>query len=677
MSHAHFQRFRFYAQGVEFFPSSGTRLSFRSRGVDALSVKCVPRGTLAGGDAVTVTYQPTEDAAPSTVFAGTVEQVSESSLAGRETYDDAVVSSPWSKMDRLVYQQQWGTPYGLVWSSGLVLNQGLNGRSIGFKSQLNEILAFASGRCGFTFDTLSGGQELPFDEVRDLTCAQAMNRVLRWFPKTVVRFDYSAGIPKILFAEPAPAPWIDEIDKSSVVRTLNAHPVSGVCVETVTTGDSSGAPYRAIANQIYPPTSDPSGVDVMHVTVNLAGASGSNTYETFSTVCDSEIDSSNPGWWKKYHPRLAKVSIPDITVKEHSFRSDMGDYPRKAGCSVEELVKFGLKARVETFTARISLKENGDGDREEDMVLQMKFVTTNAVSGKVYSRVVGSTSTSGETIPDGLARAIYEDRSATLQSIECTARVGASFPTVGETFEGLQLQSFEVDPANLTVKCHFGQPEHLSADDMAGLLSGFRNRIRSTSSFERNSGEKVDKENAKEFIGPIESTEFCPGVKSKTTIKSTENAGGIIHLDSSKLEPEDDVDVRDLTYKDDAGEDVEVKVLASEDIEIPEGVRSVNGESGKITVAGGNKIKVETSGKTITISYDEGDQPGPGPGPDDPDNPPSDDDGPHDNPDPCADHPGTYGDGGAPAEGDGSDEGEGGVKAGGEDEDGVGCEGCK
>ena len=237
MAHTHVQTFRYYANGVEFFPDAGTRLKFASRAADVLTVVGVPHGTLEGGDTVTVTYKASTASSATTVFSGTVEQVTESELGGTESYDDAVVSSPWSKLDRLVYQQQWAdlATGGTVWSSNLVLNQDLNGNSIGFKSQLNEILSFAATRCGFTFDVLSGGQQLPFDEVRDLTCAQAINRVLRWFPKKIVRFDYSPGTPNLVLAEPTAAAWISDVDKSSVVRTLNAHPVT-VSRQTPVTG---------------------------------------------------------------------------------------------------------------------------------------------------------------------------------------------------------------------------------------------------------------------------------------------------------------------------------------------------------------------------------------------------------------------------------------------------------
>ena len=606
MAHEHAQIFRFYANGVEFFPHAGTRLKFCSRAADVLTVSCVPAGTLEGGDTVSVTYLGT------TVFSGTVEQITESLGGGRDAWQDAVVSSPWSKLDRLVYQQQWANPAtgGFTWSSNLVLNQDLNGAAIGFKSQLNLIFSFASSRCGFTFDALSGGQQLPFDEVRDLSCAQAVNRVLRWFPKKIVRFDYSGETPKLVLAEPTAAQWTDNVDMSSVVSKINAHPISGVCLETVTTGDDNGIPYRKIENQVHPAGTDPAGVDTLHVSIQLAGSSSSNAYETLKPHCDSQISPSNAGWWKRYHPRLANVNVQDITVRQWSMREDPELYPNKTDCSVEELQKFGLRARVEKFTAHVSFRENGGDDEENDCILQMSFVTSNAVDGKTYTRAVGSSFTSGESIPAGLAKAIYDDRAQALESLECVLRLGESFPKIGETWQGLQLQSFEVDAADLTADCHFGQPSHLSADDMASVMSGFRNRCRSTSCWEREDGKRGAEDDPDEVIAPIETTEFCPGVKAKTTVRGAAGSSfGSIRLDSSKLDADETVEVHKLVVKgDDPKQDREFKILGTKDVEIKNGgVKSLNGLAGALTVIGGKSIKVETVGaNTIRVSFEEG-----------------------------------------------------------------------
>ena len=616
--HVHSQPFRFYytrgtASAVEFFPHAGTKLAFQNRGVDTLQIKH-PSVELQGGDAIKVTYKPTASSTAVTVFQGTVEQITETALGGSDAWQDVLVASPWSKMDRLVFQQYWSTSG--VWSSNTILNQSDSGSAIGFKAQLNEIFTFAKTRCGVTAAALSGGQKLPADEVRDLTCAQAVNRVLRWFPKKTVRLDYSGATPALeLVDTTTPASWAASIDKSSIVRTYNAHPITGVYLETVTTGVNDGAPYRILGSQKYPSTVQADAVDVLHATVMLEGSSSSNTYESMKTNCQEAASFTNVNWWINKHPRLArylndrgKVSLVGNAARE----DNADDYPSLTDASVEELTKYGLRARLEKFTAHVKITD--DDDVEEDIILQMKFVTSNAVDGKVYRRMVGSSSISSETIPAGLAQAIYEDRSGSLQTLECDVRLGSTFPKIGETYQGLILQSFGVDVADLTASCRFGQPDHLSPDDMAGIMTGFRNRTRCAASWNRDSGEASDDDdNPIHVISPVEATEFCPGIKSKTTIKSS-SGGGSIKLDSTEVDSGEEIAVREITVKGEDGEEKTVKVLASESFDPGSGgdcVTSLNGETGDMSVVGGESISVTTDGKTIVIGYVEGKKPDP------------------------------------------------------------------
>lgn len=583
MSHTHHHAFRFYANDEEFFPHAGTRLSFVNRGIDTLNLRSLPPDTLAGGDAVIVTYAPTADDDETTVFQGTVEQITASTEGGPSNgWQDAVVSSPWSKMDRLIYQQRWYgyTSQGLVWSSNLVLNQDSNGTSIGFKKQLKDIFDFAAERCGIDYTDLTGGQALPFDEVRDLSCAQAVNRVLRWFPKKIVRFDYSGEVPNLELADPSAASWVSGIDKSSIVRTYNAHPITGVYLETVTTGDDNGVAYRKIGYQKYPANADPTAVDCLHATIQLAGGSSSASYESAKFHCDDLVGTPSLAWWCAKHGRLAKYLQDHSKVRINNQSDDRDSQcPRIADASVEELAKFGLNAKVTTFTAHVTISETDDV--EEDIILQMKFVMSNAVDDKTYTRQIGSSSTSAETIPTGLAQAIYEDRSQELQSLKCVARLGDTFPKVGETYEGLILQSFEVDPYELTAECNFGQPEHLSPDDMAGIMTGFRNRIRSTSCWERKDGKRGggDDEDIPKPISPMSATEFCPGIKSKTTFKGSasgskavtiesSSSGGNIELKTSQVGSGKTIGVHTLTVNQGEEEVYSGQIMAEEDITI-------------------------------------------------------------------------------------------------------------
>lgn len=88
--------------------------------------------------------------------------------------------------------------------------------------------------------------------------------------------------------------------------------------------------------------------------------------------------------------------------------------------------------------------------------------------------------------------------------------------------------------------------------------------------------------------------------------------GGSIRIKTSDLGAGEKIAVREVTVKDEDGEDKTVKVLASEDFALDgaaDGVTSVNGADGAINIIGGSNISVSTSGKTITITYQEGKEP--------------------------------------------------------------------
>ena len=269
----------------------------------------------------------------------------------------------------------------------------------------------------------------------------------------------------------------------------------------------------------------------------------------------------------------------------------------------------------------------------------MNFLTTNATgtadNPKTYTWVAESSAESGESVPSGLAATILAERSGPLLSERMSIRLGDALPQLGDAIvesEGtVFLQSFDVDCAALVADLHFGVPDYLSPEDMASLLSGFRNKCTSASASIRKTGKTKDGGTNVEMgsIPPLSSTEFAPGKKAKMTIKSSGSSGGGISLDSSELDSGETISVKTLTIKGagEDGEDKTYKVLATEDMSI-EGdpsdkvVTSLNEGTGDMDVIGGKGIVVETNGKTIKITAD-------------PDKTDEDEDPNAEDPDPC------------------------------------------
>lgn len=566
-----------------FLPGEGTRMTFTNRAADTLEIVGVPSGFLLAGDKVTVAYLGT------TVFQGEVDTRIENLGRGDDATETVTVTGPWAKMSRLVFRQSWRTgASGSSLSSRLILNQATDGSSQSLNVALAEIAWGANNgapaACGYQIGTGSisvSTQALPFDECRDITIADAIVRELRFFPAAVARFDYSTATPTLHINMPSTsgndAAYVAAIPKTVRQHVYNAHPITGVDLEIESSGDVDGVTYRTISHQTAGNTAA-DNPDCLYATLQLAGFSSSSVSQSFTAEVETPPQSPDDAiWWKDKHPRLANVAQNAIAITNgaRSGAATASQYPNISSNTVGEIQAAGLRARVETWTCDCTITTADDV--EEQIKLQMQFVTTNATN-KTYRWLTESSATTGEAVPSGLAAAILAARSGELKEERFTMRLGtvAQWPTIGDLCDGLILQDFSVDCATLTAELHFGTPDYLSPEDMAGLLTGFRNKRRSTLSTSRVSGKKSDDGTSDVDMGgvqPLSSTEFAPGTKVKTTIQSSETvtpaatrggtrdaeppalAHGKIVLDCEELDADETMEVTEL--------DNGVKVLAT------------------------------------------------------------------------------------------------------------------
>jgi len=653
------------------FPGAGTRLHFGNRDTDTLEMPGMPSGLLAAGDVVTAHYRG------ACVFRGEVAKVVKRDGRGTDQTETVTCVGPWSKMERLVYRQQWFMAGGSKYSSRLCLNQTAQGEPQTLHSELLEIAGHGATPCGYSVsssDVFASSLCLPFDECRDITVAEAIRRELRFFPCAVTRFDYSGSTPALKIERPggSAAAYVAAVPKTLRERVYSAHPITGVCLEIETVGTVNGVTYRDISNQTAGDTA-PGNPDCLYATLQIRGASSGATRGSFTSVTeDIPQNLADAAWWKARHPRLANVALNAIAISGAS-RSP-SNYPRISAATAGEIEAAGLHCEVSTFTC--SAKITTTDDVEEDLRLTMQYLTTNATgtaeSPKTYTWVTDSWSDSGETVPSGLAAAILADRSGALESLRMTVRLADAFPKIGdlatEDGETLRLQAFDVDCTRLLAELHFGVPDHLTPEDMASLLSGFRNKCSSSLASVRTSGARPAKGEVElGALQPLSSTEFAPGRKTKTTIKGAGSSGSI-ELDSSAVPSGKKIATRTLTVK---GKNY--KVLADADMEIEggeAGVERLNGAGGIVSVIGGVGVSVSTSGQTIMISANADKT--------------TEDSDPNARKDPCEPHPGG-GDGGgtwddadetnADEQGSGGFAG-GGVAGSGGEGTGGGCDDC-
>lgn len=606
----------------DFFPAAGARLRFASCDTDTLTLPGLPVGLLGKDDVVTVAYKGTQ------VFSGTVSTRVERQGRGTDRVEDVTVEGPWGLMARLVFRQEWKVTGsgGTVGEScsNLILNQAPDGSPQNMTEQVSEIADYASSKIsGMTVGTISAGTtQLPPDEARDITCAAAIMRTLRFFPQTVCRFDYSTSTPALHVSippeNPSTAGYLDPevVPETQRSYTRTSHPVVGVDIATegfdlVTGNNSVDSTLRKFTHQTC---GDTNSIDTLHIFMPLAKGSSSTSWEKLDVeVFDTNRNIHNINFWVAEHPALAGYTVlpagqsysgGDKVQLDGNITPAVADmpYPNLTDTTVGDLERFGFGAQVVRFTCPVKIFTP---DKEEKQVLTLDYVCTNATT-RTYTRQTGSSSTAGETLPSGLAAAILAQRGGELMSEEVTIRLGDSFPTLGDAdvvtennvSHVLYLQSFEVDCYDLTAQLHFGRPAFLSPEDMRDLLLGFRQRGFASNVPNRAEPDADDNMEDVGGVQPLKSSSIVVSSIEKSTVKGSGNAGnkitldttsskaaikiektssGTINIDSADVDSGNTAKFRELTYTNAQGQETTIKVLATDGATIPPGGSAPSG----------------------------------------------------------------------------------------------------
>ncbi len=588
---------------TRFLPGAGARLHFANLDADTLELPDLPPGFLVRGDSVRVQFRGR------TVFRGELTSVRRSFSRGLAASDSATLSGPWAKMARCVLRQYWCTgPNRWDLSSRLVLNQSRSGAALGASEALQDVLSRDAAACGFALGSVNvSGVELPPDECRDITVADAVRRILRLFPDTVARFDYSTDPPTLSILRSRPTSDATNTAYGEILSrelTLDPNPVTGVDLELAATGTVDGVEYRQIAHQRAGDASA-GNPDCLYATLALHGASGETVTQSWQSVTEDIPENLNDAdWWRTKHPRLANVASDALSISD---AERTGSLPRISAASAGEITALGLHAEVARFTCRATV--HTADDVEEDIFLTMQFLTTDAEGTaehpKTYRWTASASATSGESVPANLASAILRSRMGEPRAGRLSVRIADAFPVMGSNSDGLLFQSVDVDCDTLVADIALGAPAHLPPEDMAGLLSSFRNRRTFSSYYSRRSGRPEDDARGEVGTGgipPLSSTEFAPGTKAKTTVAAS-SGGGRIVLDPSSADPERPVQLRTLTIRraEADGGDLAVRVLADRDAEIDSGGTSAPGGA-TATISAVTAVSYDTETHYLSIS---------------------------------------------------------------------------
>jgi hypothetical protein len=573
-------------------PCESAALGLASLAADTLRLGGLAYGVLAVGGEVRVT------AGGETIFSGIVSAIGRDTRRGRTQRQAAAVSGIWHVMERTLYTQSW--PMWVVDEAGngswqtrrtgrVNLNQAENGDSVSVAAQIADILACCDARIATDDDSLVGIPELimPYDDARDLWCSQAVQKSLRFMPRAASYIVYGESKPVIRFTCPdsgaEDAAWLSDYAAAGRLLILGDgetdEPPAGVQIEIETGGDRRGLVLQEAGD-----VSDPA--KVFRASLSLAGREESANYRYLDVVTEAAPATSAAGavdftnaagaaWLIAHCSSLQGLHVSEVAAGSisRSGEADKAGYPRVTSTPIRDLKPIGVKARLETFTANVNVvfvSDDGTSSRTEvqKMRVVLQLVATDAET-KRYSYPESSGYAAAESAPAGLAAAMLEHLADCGRTASVLVRLvsGLGIPRPGDCRSGLPAQSVEIDLKRETAVVSFGSPSHLSADDLASVLSGFRNLRRATAWGSRRSDGDPDENDAEPatMVMPVKEESFSLGSYSRVGISKD---GKKVDVNPADLKASgDEAKLRTVNFKGPDGSTQNLQVLATAPVE--------------------------------------------------------------------------------------------------------------
>ncbi len=449
---------------------------------------------------------------------------------------DYKVAGPWWYLDNYTFQQAYrnvflgystdgGTSipqYGDKHSSHLFLNQGFPLGSvpdpwlkITTGQQITEALnwalkpyADAHAAAPFQIGSVTPDVDAPVDEVRDITCAEVIHKMLRWTPDAVTWFDYATTPPTFHCQRRSELAVVNVPFTGGGVRDIAISPRYDLQAPSVqifyeTSSSVNGQSSLSLTRDFYPnplPTDPLRQFASLQFTVDLQG---SHSSVSKASLVAEEITPTDSGWWLARHPQyrisdaLDGVAAFDLStasvVRAPNPRTLTGGATVADKNFTRELVSGQLTEWMHFDSQRITIKATADvtynnGTAQKGLPISYQCLSTNATTGTRWHQ---SVSAFAEPVPSGLAAAIYSaisvlqyEGSLTLLEPEVSGSIliGTVLNLVGSTIDAWSgmnalVQEVNEDLANGVTTLHFGPPKYLGAGELVDLLRVSRSRV--------------------------------------------------------------------------------------------------------------------------------------------------------------------------------------------------------
>lgn len=448
-------------------------------------------------------------------------------------------TGPWWYLDNRVFHQVYqniflgfsvaGDPssqplYASSTSTHLFLNQGLSGTALAritTGQQIVDALTWAikpftdaSQPPPFQIGTINLPVFVPIDEVRDITCAEVIRKMLRWSPDAVTWFDYTTTPPTFHCAKRADLTITNiDISQGNFVRDIAVNArydlqAPGVQIYYEESNSVNGSQSLSIFTDFYPnplPTAPMDQYSLLEFTVDLQGLQAS--LSTAKITCDP-ITPTDPLWWQGKHPQYkpwdqtnpadSQNEIASFTIDATTLQrtpnppKDTYNNPIADLGLTNELTTGELTSWMTFKSQRISLSVQATVVTRKGEIkkfpINYQCLSTNATTGTYNSQTI---SLYAETPPTGLAQFIYEAISVlqfqgkiTLQEedVSGTVMLGQLFNLTGGalaewTTMNAMIESVTEDIDNGATVIEFGPSRSLNAGELVNLLRVNRARL--------------------------------------------------------------------------------------------------------------------------------------------------------------------------------------------------------
>lgn len=428
-------------------------------------------------------------------FRGRCSDIS-AKISGSKSSYVYTFKNAWLDLRELPYLQKWlcvshsDSAYNPVnvFKARNLFGLDYDGAKLDSASHIAEIIDYAQSKgASLELGSCEATAQFPAYEARDLTCEQALLRILKWSPDVISYFDYAQDTPVLNLKKRSSLP--EKSLEGLKLKSLQYAPCRDLQVGSVNiiyerTHTIDGESYSSYETDFYPASAQSDAKNCLSFTVELSGRRANTLVQKIET---ENIATNSEDWWKSKAPFLKEFEGCDISIDSIKRVSSL---PRElvSGTVMEWMLK---SVERDIITADISVSKEGSKILTKKVCI--KLVATNA-SSQTYTSV--SVSQQSEPTPVGVAKSLYEAM--------CDLQYKGSLSLIdesGESFAASKIalpgkfgnaavceSSLNILSKNLTLK--FGPQKYLQGDEFAELFR-IPKLQNSASSIVRNSAKEI------------------------------------------------------------------------------------------------------------------------------------------------------------------------------------------